>query len=350
MSEANSPIDLDLDAASAKVKRATEELSRLCKETWAGGKPWHWEIPANPDRDSDLLLGAAIEIANAAIKELRALRPQGDTSSPAPGLDDLLVVWRDNGEALVTTRKHPDDKGVNGPQCWPKGISGYYLATHCRKPIFHPSALAALAAPAQEPAAQPAPEHFPMGRMNCREEEGGFFIDIDDKPIFTCSRGSHSLDMAPGLTLPQAKSALFALGAKLLRVDERSAPGSAAPAAPVLDAAGMVACPFCGQRGAVNSLPHYRAGCWNARCVAYVGGTMYRTEEAAVAAWNTRAAQPGSASTGTARECWVLFNDKTPTEALPSHIQFPIPTPGRTWVRMVEAPGAASTGPEGAKS
>ena len=60
---------------------------------------------------------------------------------------DLIVVWRDNGEALVTTRKHPDEKRNVGNISWPAGISGYYLGTHVRPATFHPSALALLAAP-----------------------------------------------------------------------------------------------------------------------------------------------------------------------------------------------------------
>lgn len=57
-----------------------------------------------------------------------------------------------------------------------------------------------------------------------------------------------------------------------------------------LDAAGMMACPFCAQRGATITLPNARAGCWNAKCWAYVGDSahFYATEEAAVQAWNTR--------------------------------------------------------------
>lgn len=56
-----------------------------------------------------------------------------------------------------------------------------------------------------------------------------------------------------------------------------------------LDKAGMAVCPFCGQRGAVTSLPHFKAGCWNAKCVAFVNGNQYLTEDAAVSAWNRRA-------------------------------------------------------------
>jgi hypothetical protein len=74
-----------------------------------------------------------------------------------------------------------------------------------------------------------------MGRMECREEAGGFLIEVDDKPIFTCSRGSRALDMSPDITLPLAKSALFALGAKLLRVDERATPVAGSPAGSIAE-------------------------------------------------------------------------------------------------------------------
>lgn len=84
--------------------------------------------------------------------------PEGTSPKAPPPVDDrpqallydnLLVVWRDNGECLITTRKYPDDTGVNGPQCWPRGISGNYLATHCRAPIFHRSALDIVTGPAK---------------------------------------------------------------------------------------------------------------------------------------------------------------------------------------------------------
>lgn len=65
------------------------------------------------------------------------------TAAAPTGPSDLIVVWRDNSDlgAFITTRKHPDSEGVNGPECWPRGIAGYYLASHCRPPVFHPSAI-----------------------------------------------------------------------------------------------------------------------------------------------------------------------------------------------------------------
>jgi hypothetical protein len=77
--------------------------------------------------------------------------------TPAP-TNELIVVWRDNGTALITTRKYPDETQKDGLKvAWPAGISGYYLQTHVREAILHPSALKALErvpaplAPAQAP-------------------------------------------------------------------------------------------------------------------------------------------------------------------------------------------------------
>ncbi len=60
-----------------------------------------------------------------------------------------------------------------------------------------------------------------------------------------------------------------------------------------LDAAGLAACPFCGQRGAVDGINRFRAGCWASRCIAFVGDTnrYFLTSDEAPAAWNTRVAQ-----------------------------------------------------------
>lgn len=162
--------------------------------------------------------------------------------------------------------------------------------------------LADAAAPAQAPAAGAAPDHCPMGRMDCREEEGGFFIDIDGTPIFTCSRGSHALDMAPGLTLPQAKSALFALGAKLLRVDERSAPVLSAPAAQV--AMDVLTSLFqgCGNHGCRVKPPKQGT---NGPCRC--SDRLLCARESWDAAEWTRAAQVANPK----RWCWVSWGKET---------------------------------------
>jgi hypothetical protein len=78
---------LDLDAAEKAVEIASEELGRLCKARWAGPEEWanvwHWEIPANEERDTDLKIGKAIGLCQDLIKELRRLQ------APSPGSPDL---------------------------------------------------------------------------------------------------------------------------------------------------------------------------------------------------------------------------------------------------------------------
>lgn len=71
MSE-NKPIDLE--AIRAENKIAQETLSHLCHEKWAGRDGWHWEIPANPSRDTDLQLGASIQSSNKLCDEVESLR------------------------------------------------------------------------------------------------------------------------------------------------------------------------------------------------------------------------------------------------------------------------------------
>jgi hypothetical protein len=54
------------DALDA-MDRADLEIARLCKEIWATGKGWRWSIPADPRRDTDLILSDAITKARALL-------------------------------------------------------------------------------------------------------------------------------------------------------------------------------------------------------------------------------------------------------------------------------------------
>ncbi len=54
------------------VARARAELSRLCKGIWAGERPWHWEIPANPERDTDLIIGEGLAVAERLLREQKS--------------------------------------------------------------------------------------------------------------------------------------------------------------------------------------------------------------------------------------------------------------------------------------
>jgi len=62
---------VDLDAALAREQRARGELAAVCKE---GGRRWRMSIPAQPERDTDLLLAASLADVPALAGELRAAR------------------------------------------------------------------------------------------------------------------------------------------------------------------------------------------------------------------------------------------------------------------------------------
>lgn len=69
--------ELDLDEIRARLDAACAELDRMTQADGGPGAAWRWSIPANPERDSDLLLSASladVERLLAALDEARAER------------------------------------------------------------------------------------------------------------------------------------------------------------------------------------------------------------------------------------------------------------------------------------
>ncbi len=60
--------EIDLDLVQARLDKARAELSALCK-----GKRFVMSIPAQPDYDSDLIIGAALRDLARLIKEVEEL-------------------------------------------------------------------------------------------------------------------------------------------------------------------------------------------------------------------------------------------------------------------------------------
>lgn len=116
MSE-NNPIDLE--AIRAENKIAQETLRHLCHEKWAGRDGWHWEIPANPSRDTDLQLGASIQSSNKLCDEAESLRQRVrelegkrlETEDLVNAATELLEVARLRGDNDLP---HPADD----PKLW----------------------------------------------------------------------------------------------------------------------------------------------------------------------------------------------------------------------------------------
>jgi hypothetical protein len=68
------PLPADLAAIQARADAAGDEVDRLT--TGNPGTNWRWSIPANPERDSDLILAASIADVPALVAELAELRAQ----------------------------------------------------------------------------------------------------------------------------------------------------------------------------------------------------------------------------------------------------------------------------------
>jgi len=65
---------IDLDAARAAIDRAYTEIGEVAKEGPA--RRWRMSIPAQPGRDSDLLIAGGLDAGRLAIDELRVARTQ----------------------------------------------------------------------------------------------------------------------------------------------------------------------------------------------------------------------------------------------------------------------------------
>lgn len=192
---APAPTPLDLDAMETKIRRITRTYG---------------------DATEPLILDMG-----SLIDEVRRLRAPQESPRPTTGAgsqedsDSALI------ERLGNLLLEPPDPGADGLAKGIEEMVAYGDREHREAERLRDILDSGQEAEIEAAAGTLATTIAFAGPMNCREEEGGFIIEIGDWPIFTCSRGSHSLDMAPGLTLPQIKSALFALGAELLRVDER---------------------------------------------------------------------------------------------------------------------------------
>ena len=65
--------DMSLDAVEARIDRAWDMVSALCKPRGReGSREWVMSIPARPNHDPDLVIGVALRDARDLLKRLRA--------------------------------------------------------------------------------------------------------------------------------------------------------------------------------------------------------------------------------------------------------------------------------------
>ena len=81
---------LDIPQAEAEIAKANIELSRLCNEIWNTGKGWRWSIPADRERDSDLIINDALMAGQKALQELKSVHASKAAIEPAPSTAALI--------------------------------------------------------------------------------------------------------------------------------------------------------------------------------------------------------------------------------------------------------------------
>lgn len=64
----------DYDAIKAALEKAHTEVGEICRRTGAGR--WRMSIPAQPDRDSDLIISDALRHADELLAEVKRLRKE----------------------------------------------------------------------------------------------------------------------------------------------------------------------------------------------------------------------------------------------------------------------------------
>lgn len=64
---------LDLYAIRARAEAARNEIDRMTSAVGGPGASWRWSIPANPERDSDLILAASLTDVPALLAEVERL-------------------------------------------------------------------------------------------------------------------------------------------------------------------------------------------------------------------------------------------------------------------------------------
>lgn len=86
---------LDLDAIEARREAAHEMINDLCQRR----RDWVMSIPARPNHDPDLVIGASLRDGIRLVAEVRRLTEQRDNARQQV---IALYDWRLRGEKLLT--------------------------------------------------------------------------------------------------------------------------------------------------------------------------------------------------------------------------------------------------------
>jgi len=100
--------DADLDDIDARVNAARQMVSALCKRRGSqGARDWIMSIPAQPDYDPDLVIGASLGDIPRLTHELRAARAALREIANNPRLEsgDTRIARKALGEKEKTDEK-----------------------------------------------------------------------------------------------------------------------------------------------------------------------------------------------------------------------------------------------------
>ncbi|TDD31672.1 hypothetical protein E1287_25770 [Actinomadura sp. KC06] len=92
------------------IERAHEEIAAICKD---GPSRWRMSIPAQPDRDSDLILSAGLKAGGDLLAEVERLRAELEAAREMIG--DALVAlpgrrsWEQLRDDILANRKARDE-------------------------------------------------------------------------------------------------------------------------------------------------------------------------------------------------------------------------------------------------
>lgn len=99
---------LDLEAIETRAKRAHSEIVRLCKP----GEHWRMSIPAQVDRDSDLVLSATANDAERLLEAVTQLQARVDVlTDQVAGRDATIQRVRDRHSQLKIYTECGHDEG-----------------------------------------------------------------------------------------------------------------------------------------------------------------------------------------------------------------------------------------------
>lgn len=108
-----SRLDLpDVAAMRAAIEKAHDHVSDLCE----GKTKWTMRIPAEPDRDSDLVIGAGLQAGKKALDRLAAAEQERDRTREQLA-DALLWVPEHAKGALIEQWKRRASDPYTGPLC-----------------------------------------------------------------------------------------------------------------------------------------------------------------------------------------------------------------------------------------